>query len=84
MGHYTDKKTHFYMFLSHFVRVLTHYGSNESNDSFGFFCMCCYLQFKLGYPRNLKFFSISIKELFEPIVLQRKADGFSLFLKAFS
>ena len=36
VGHYTDKKTHF---LSHFVRVLTHYGSNESNDSFGFFCV---------------------------------------------
>ena len=27
-----------YIFLSHFVRVLTHYGSNESNDSFRFFC----------------------------------------------
>ena len=39
VGHYTDKKTHFYIFLSHFVRVLTHYGSNESNDSFGFFCV---------------------------------------------
>ena len=38
VGHYTDKKTHFYIFFSHFVRVLTHYGSNESNDSFGFFC----------------------------------------------
>ena len=36
--HYTDKKTHFSHILSHFVRVLTHYGSNESNDSLGFFC----------------------------------------------
>ena len=36
--HYTDKKIHFHTFLSHFVRVLTHYGSNESNDSLGFFC----------------------------------------------
>ena len=24
--------------MSLFVRVVTHYGSNESNDSFGFFC----------------------------------------------
>ena len=37
--HYTDKKTHFHTFLSHFVRVLTHYGSNESNDSLRFFCV---------------------------------------------
>ena len=29
-------------------------------------------------------FSIGIKELFEPIVLWKKADGFLLFLKAFS
>ena len=38
VGHYMDKKTHFLHFLSHFVRVVTHYGSDESNDSFGFFC----------------------------------------------
>ena len=29
-------------------------------------------------------FSIKVKELFEPIVLQKKGDGFLLFLKAFS
>ena len=34
-----QKDSFFYIFLSHFVRVLTHYGSNESNDSFGFFCV---------------------------------------------
>ena len=34
-GSLHGQKTHFYIFLSHFVRVLTHYGSN---DSFGFFC----------------------------------------------
>ena len=25
--------------MSLFVRVVTHYGSHESNDSFGFFCV---------------------------------------------
>ena len=25
--------------MSLFVHVVTHYGSNESNDSFGFFCV---------------------------------------------
>ena len=29
-------------------------------------------------------FSIRVKELFEPIVLRKKGDGFLLFLKAFS
>ena len=33
------KRLIFQTFLSHFVRVLTHYGSNESNDSPGFFCV---------------------------------------------
>ena len=33
---------------------------------------------------NQKLFSIRVKELFEPIVLQKKGDGFLLFLKAFS
>ena len=44
----------------------------------------CYLEFKLRYLKNLKLFSIRAKELFELIVLRQKADGFLLFLKAFS
>ena len=32
----------------------------------------------------MKSFPIRVKELFEPIVLLRKGDGCSLFLKAFS
>ena len=43
--------------------------------------MYCYLEFKLCYLKNLNLFSIRVKELFEPIVLRRKADG---ILKAFS
>ena len=45
-----------------------------------------YLEFKLGYLKNLKLFSIRVKELFEPIVLRKKkkSDGFLLFFKAFS
>ena len=46
--------------------------------------MYCYLEFKLRYNKNLKLFSIRIRELFEPSVLRRKADGLLLFLKAFS
>ena len=46
--------------------------------------MYCYLEFKLGYVKNLKLFSIRVKELFEPIVLQNEADGFLLFLNAFT
>ena len=46
--------------------------------------MYCYLEFKLCYLKNLKSFSIRVKELFEPIVLQMIADKFLLFLKAFS
>ena len=46
--------------------------------------MYCYLEFKLRYLKNLKLFSSRVKELFEPIVLRRKGDGFLLFLKAFS
>ena len=34
--------------------------------------------------KNLKLFSIRVKELFEPIVLRRKGDWFLLVLKAFS
>ena len=44
----------------------------------------CYLEFKLRYLKNLKLFSIRVKELFENIVLRRKGDGFLLFFKAFS
>ena len=46
--------------------------------------MYCYFEFKLCYLKNLKLFSIRVEELYEPIVLQKKADGFLLFLKAFS
>ena len=44
----------------------------------------CYTEFKLRYLKNLKLFSIRVKELFEPIVLRKKGDGLLLFLKAFS
>ena len=44
----------------------------------------CYLEFKLCYHKNLKLFSIKVKELLEPIVLQKKGNGCLLFLKAFS
>ena len=37
----------------------------------------CYLEFKLSYLKNLKLFSIRVKELSEPIV-------FFFFLQAFS
>ena len=36
----------------------------------------CYLEFKLRYLKNLKLFSVRVKELSEPIVLWRKGDGF--------
>ena len=36
----------------------------------------CYLEFKLSYLKNLKLFSIRVKELSEPIVLWRKGDRF--------
>ena len=34
--------------------------------------MYCYLEFKLRYLKNLRLFSIRVKELFELIVLRRK------------
>ena len=46
--------------------------------------MYCYDELKLRYHKNLKLFSIRIKELSEPIVLRKKGAGFLLFLKAFS
>ena len=39
---------------------------------------------KTKQNKKLKLISIRVKELFEPIVLRRKGDGFLLFLKAFS
>ena len=47
--------------------------------------MYCYLKFKFRYLKNLKMFSIRVKELFEPVVLKKKkSDRFRLFLKAFA
>ena len=46
----------------------------------------CYLKFRLGYLKNLRLFSIKVKELFEPIVMpkkKKKGDELVLFLKAF-
>ena len=43
--------------------------------------MYCYLEFKLSYLKKLKLFSIRVKELSEPIVLRKKAMGFSSFYK---
>ena len=37
VGQYTDKMTQKCVKMSLFVRVVTHYGSNESNDSLGVF-----------------------------------------------
>ena len=45
--------------------------------------MYCYLEFKLRYLKNLKLFSIRVKELSEPIVCEEKATGFSSFYKHF-
>ena len=36
----------------------------------------CYLEFKLSYLKNLKLFSIRVKEFSEPIVLWRTGDRF--------
>ena len=44
--------------------------------------MFCYLEFKLRYLKNLKLFSIRVKELFEPIVMRKqlkKATDFCTF-----
>ena len=49
--------------------------------------MYCYLEFKLSYLKNLKLFSIRVKELSEPIVLCKKkrrrvlAHFISIFLR---
>ena len=43
--------------------------------------MYCYLEFKLRYLKNLKLFSIRVKELFEPIVLRiKRRRVFALFI----
>ena len=34
----------------------------------------CYNEFKLRYLKNLKLFSIKVKELFEPLFLQKKKN----------
>ena len=43
-----------------------------------------HLEFKFRYIKMLILFSMKVKELFEPLVLRRKADGSLLFWKAFS
>ena len=49
----------------------------------GAFCpqaiVYCYLEFKLRYLKNLKLFSIRVKELFELIVLRNRRRVFALF-----
>ena len=44
----------------------------------------CNLESKFRYLKNLQLFSIRIKELFKLKVLQRKADTFVFFSKAYS
>ena len=53
--------THFCM--SHFVRVLTHYGSNESNDSLMFFCALSWKILNASYSKLSKEVKNSIKNL---------------------
>ena len=44
----------------------------------------CYLEFKLSYLKNLKLFSIRVKELSEPIILRRKRRWvLALFISIF-
>ena len=43
----------------------------------------CYHEFKLRYLKNQKLFSIRVKELFKPIVLRNRGDGFLLLQKHF-
>ena len=45
--------------------------------------MYCYLEFKLSYLKNLKLFSIRVKELSKPMFCEEKATGFSSFYKHF-
>ena len=46
--------------------------------------MYCYLEFNLCYLENLKFFLITVREIFEPIGFVKKSDRFLHSLKAFS
>ena len=48
-----------------------------------FAILYCYLEFKLRYFKNLKMFSVRVKELFKPIVKKRRRM-LALFLLAFS
>ena len=43
----------------------------------------CYLEFKLRYLKNVKLFSVRVKELFEPVVLRKRQRVFALFKSIF-
>ena len=71
------------------IHTMRSFRCQHKRSQLGAFCpwaiiVYCYFEFKLRYHRNMKLFSIRLKELFEPIVLRKKSDGFLLFLKAFS
>ena len=68
------------IYINDFVEIK----GSQLSAFFPYTIVYCYLEFKHCYFKNLKLFSINIKQLFEPIVLRRKGDGFLLFLKAFS
>ena len=83
--------SHFYIWYLNFMCPLFEwlwFNSFIRGSHLGAFCpyaiVYWYLEFKLRSLKNLKLFSIRVKELFEPIVLRRKGDGFLLLLKAFS
>ena len=43
----------------------------------------CYLELKLRYLKNLKLFSITVKELFKPIAKKKRRRVFALFITFF-
>ena len=43
----------------------------------------CYLEFKLCYFQSLKLFSIRVKELFKPIILEKRQRVFALLKRIF-
>ena len=45
--------------------------------------MYCYLEYKLSYLKNLKLFSIRVKEISEPIVLKKRRQVLALFISIF-
>ena len=45
--------------------------------------MYCYHEFKLGYLKSQKLFSIRAKEIFEPIVAEKRRRVFALFKNIF-